>query len=776
MQASSIQNLGVTCESISVGHNPFKLPLSARGVTLPGNRALFLCEKEFELRAKAEKQRSEKAAAMIEQMNMDGSKHSVQSGATADDDGSFLRRAGVSKATLELMTDKKAISAEEGFGAPMSASALLGAMEGILKDPSTGQPSRSLALAAVARNPDLIKDLKTSAAKPERFGRIEPLNEPFLGAWMATSAKLKKLSTQGLMERQQLVQTLYEGRYASMQRLVAFFVMFHEMGKQVQDFWPRVSGGLLGYDMSRSQSIMRIATTASPVSGMEVRLRALELQRAAQRKWAATKLQMLHRFKVAVNASDDELMVMTMLGKLSKSQLARVAAEKMRRAGKLAKRRGGVMGEGGADMLNAADDDDEPDDEDAEPKTDEQIQALTEAMKSSSVFAALGARRIQEAIDKMKEVSCAAKQVVFEQGDAGDAVYIVETGEYGVHIKQAGDRPVKKYKAGDVFGEVALLYNSPRQETVKCKAAGTLWKLQRKTFQHMMSTASKAKTDTATIALRSSQLLGGLTEEQIELVASELETIELEPGEVVGYEGKLAEAFYIVARGGVVLTRERYADGDEFDEEVGRLDAPAVFGEHSLDWCPKHERRKGSLAYSDQAEPERDPERPKMLRLASGAMIASPSVGGGSKSKKGGAAHARKTEAPPIWRDTVMANPELPHTSLLWMSREHFVEVVGALREVLHKNELRRVVDAIPVFQDLRPDQRQRFAEAIDRRHLVVKQPGELIYASGDASDRTMYIVRKGQVALYEEDAAARAAMPPPPRRPPPLRGFPPDR
>ena len=39
----------------------------------------------------------------------------------------------------------------------------------------------------------------------------------------------------------------------------------------------QVSFGLLGYDMSRSQSIMRIATTASPVSGSDVRRKMLEL-------------------------------------------------------------------------------------------------------------------------------------------------------------------------------------------------------------------------------------------------------------------------------------------------------------------------------------------------------------------------------------------------------------------------------------------------------------------------------------------------------------------
>lgn len=65
---------------------------------------------------------------------------------------------------------------------------------------------------------------------------------------------------------------LYEGRVASMQRLVSFFVLFHKMGQAVQDFWVAVAPmGLLGYEMDRTHSIMRIATTASPVSGKKER-------------------------------------------------------------------------------------------------------------------------------------------------------------------------------------------------------------------------------------------------------------------------------------------------------------------------------------------------------------------------------------------------------------------------------------------------------------------------------------------------------------------------
>jgi hypothetical protein len=82
---------------------------------------------------------------------------------------------------------------------------------------------------------------------------------------LGSSPEFRKMSTSEAFARQRLVQELYESRFASMQRLVSFYVLFHEMGKTVQDFWPSVSFGLLGYDMSRTQSIMRIATTASPV-------------------------------------------------------------------------------------------------------------------------------------------------------------------------------------------------------------------------------------------------------------------------------------------------------------------------------------------------------------------------------------------------------------------------------------------------------------------------------------------------------------------------------
>ena len=82
------------------------------------------------------------------------------------------------------------------------------------------------------------------------------------------------------------------------------------------------------------------------------------------------------------------------------------------------------------------------------------------------------------------------------------------------------------------------------------------------------------------------------------------------------------------------------------------------------------------------------------------------------------------------------------------MRREHFVRVVGHLREVTQKNEMQRLIDDIPVFGDLKPHQRQRLAQAIDRRMVVTKMAGEQIYEQGATGESTMYVVYKGAVKM----------------------------
>jgi hypothetical protein len=68
-----------------------------------------------------------------------------------------------------------------------------------------------------------------------------------------------------LAKCQHLVQELYETRIASMQRYVVLCVLFHHIAKRVETFFAKISLGYWSYRIDRTHSIVRIATTASPI-------------------------------------------------------------------------------------------------------------------------------------------------------------------------------------------------------------------------------------------------------------------------------------------------------------------------------------------------------------------------------------------------------------------------------------------------------------------------------------------------------------------------------
>jgi MFS family permease len=74
--------------------------------------------------------------------------------------------------------------------------------------------------------------------------------------------------------------------------------------------------------------------------------------------------------------------------------------------------------------------------------------------------------------------SVAAGEVVIQAGDAGDRFYIVGEGELDVDAAGRGGRA----RAGDCFGEIALLRNVPRTATVTALVDSRLYALRRDDF------------------------------------------------------------------------------------------------------------------------------------------------------------------------------------------------------------------------------------------------------------------------------------------------------
>lgn len=75
----------------------------------------------------------------------------------------------------------------------------------------------------------------------------------------------------------------------------------------------------------------------------------------------------------------------------------------------------------------------------------------------------------KEVVDLLKEQQRPKGYRVFDQGDEGDGLYLLERGEVVAQVKEkegGGFRDMTTYKGGDYFGEMALLSDQPRSARV----------------------------------------------------------------------------------------------------------------------------------------------------------------------------------------------------------------------------------------------------------------------------------------------------------------------
>lgn len=128
-------------------------------------------------------------------------------------------------------------------------------------------------------------------------------------------------------------------------------------------------------------------------------------------------------------------------------------------------------------------------------KTAAQRATIAKAIDHLPAFSSLPAEMKRQVIGAFFEKKATTEENIIVQGDMGDNFYVVASGEYCVLIKQRGRTPVRFYEAGDSFGELALMYNTPRAATVQCMKGGTLWGLDRESFRlvHMQSSKTAAE-------------------------------------------------------------------------------------------------------------------------------------------------------------------------------------------------------------------------------------------------------------------------------------------
>ncbi|HEY2729405.1 MAG TPA: cyclic nucleotide-binding domain-containing protein [Polyangia bacterium] len=113
---------------------------------------------------------------------------------------------------------------------------------------------------------------------------------------------------------------------------------------------------------------------------------------------------------------------------------------------------------------------------------------LKNLLATSPLFRPFNHQQQLDLIRRFDGHEIAAGTVVIREGDAGQGLFVVLSGEVEVSKRQAGggELALARLRAGDVFGEMSLLTNQPTSATVTAALPSTILFLARDYFQRLI--------------------------------------------------------------------------------------------------------------------------------------------------------------------------------------------------------------------------------------------------------------------------------------------------
>ena len=186
------------------------------------------------------------------------------------------------------------------------------------------------------------------------------------------------------------------------------------------------------------------------------------------------------------------------------------------------------------------------------PKTNEQKERIREKCMQSFLFNSLEDKELKTVIDAFEEKRYKAGQNVITQGEEGDVLYLVDSGDLDCEkVFKAGDPPtyLKTYHHGESFGELALLYNAPRAATIRAKTDAICYALDRECFNNIVKDAAMKKRERYESTLKKVEILKSIEPYELGQICDALKTQNFTKGDYIIKQGDRGDVFYILDEG-----------------------------------------------------------------------------------------------------------------------------------------------------------------------------------------------------------------------------------
>lgn len=216
------------------------------------------------------------------------------------------------------------------------------------------------------------------------------------------------------------------------------------------------------------------------------------------------------------------------------------------------------------------------------PKTAEVKFRIKELLNKIFMFAQMDMKELDVIINAMDFKKFRRGETVIKQGDDGNELYVVQHGKLTCSkMTPAGQTlQLKIYYPGEFFGELALLYNTPRAATITALEECELLSLDRETFNFIVKDAMIKNANKFEKFLSEVQVLQGLSEYERSKLSDCLTVKTYANGEAVIKEGEAGDMFFLVLEGRATAYKLNFHTNRQ--EEVYQYEEKSYFGELAL--------------------------------------------------------------------------------------------------------------------------------------------------------------------------------------------------
>lgn len=211
----------------------------------------------------------------------------------------------------------------------------------------------------------------------------------------------------------------------------------------------------------------------------------------------------------------------------------------------------------------------------AETPDEKQQAEILKAIETNVLFMSMEPDIRLKVVGQMHAEEIPAQKDLIVQGENGDLFYVVSKGGFDIIV---GGNKVDTFGVGRCFGELALMYNSPRAATVRANQPCKVWVLHRLVYRQVTRDEFSAGLNQYEEFLKKVPLLQPLGPNERQKLAEALEPVEYSAGQTIFEQGSMPtaerNAMYIVRQGKVEIFKDK--------EKVMTCQSGDAFGERAL--------------------------------------------------------------------------------------------------------------------------------------------------------------------------------------------------